>query len=126
MQGGGSAEFSATIYNLVGVWVERRRLQIVKELGGAESSEVPQDQVLQALRKAVDEELKVDYLVTGSWSLKAYQEATRLLGAEHVNAATDARKINDGKFGKIPEEKDWNLSKKAAFVYYCDNETVGR
>lgn len=36
----------------------------------------------------------------------------------------DARKANGGKFGKIPDESNWELSKDAAFVYYCDNETV--
>ncbi|PSS10526.1 hypothetical protein M430DRAFT_175474 [Amorphotheca resinae ATCC 22711] len=124
MQGGGSGQFSATVYNLVGIWVERRRQKIIKELGTAEGADVPQDKVLERLRKAVEEELKIDYLVTGSWSLKASQEAARLLGPEHVNVAADARKVNDGKFGKIPEEKDWKLSKDPAMVYYCDNETV--
>ena len=33
MQGGGSGEFSATVYNFVGFWVEKRRLEIVKALG---------------------------------------------------------------------------------------------
>ncbi|ORY71175.1 phosphoserine aminotransferase-like protein [Pseudomassariella vexata] len=109
MQGGGSGEFSATVYNLVGAWVTR------KQQAGADE---------EALRKLVAEELKVDYLVTGSWSLKAYQEACRLLGSEHVNLATDARTINEGKFGKIPGESTWKLSKNPAMVYYCDNETV--
>jgi phosphoserine aminotransferase len=47
-----------------------------------------------------------------------------LIGPEFVNVATDSRKINDGKFGKIPEESTWKLSKNPAMVYYCDNETV--
>ena len=77
------------------------------------------------MRKEVESELKVDYLVTGSWSLKASQEATRLLGAKYVNVAVDARKANGGKFGKIPDEAEWKLSGKgAALTYLCDNETV--
>ncbi|TGJ79613.1 hypothetical protein E0Z10_g9143 [Xylaria hypoxylon] len=83
-----------------------------------------QDKLVAELSKAIDNELKLDYLVTGGWSLKAYQEAGRLLGTEHVNIAADARTINDGKFGRIPEGGTWKLSKDAAFVYYCDNETV--
>ncbi|KIN02634.1 hypothetical protein OIDMADRAFT_178559 [Oidiodendron maius Zn] len=67
MQGGGSAQFDATVYNLV-------------------------------------------------WSSKASQEAIRLLGPEHVNIAADAKKANDGKFGKIPDESTWKLSKKAAMT----------
>ena len=118
MQGGGSGEFSASVYNFVGFWVEKTRQQLVKELGDDEAK------VLEALKKKVDEELKLDYLVTGSWSLKAMQEAKRLLGDEHVNVASDSRKINDGKFGKIEEESQWKLSKSAAMTYFCDNETV--
>ncbi|PBP22793.1 phosphoserine aminotransferase [Diplocarpon rosae] len=124
MQGGGSGEFSATVYNLVGVWVERRKQKILKGLGIKEGQEIPEDVILKELEKAVQEDLKIDYLVTGSWSLKASQEAARLLGAEYVNVAADARKVNDGRFGKIPEESSWKLSKNPAMVYYCDNETV--
>ncbi|TVY88011.1 Phosphoserine aminotransferase [Lachnellula willkommii] len=124
MQGGGSGEFSATVYNLVGVWVERRKQKILKELGIKTEKDIPEDELVKQLQKTVDEELKIDYVVTGSWSLKASQEATRLVGAEHVNIVADARKVNDGKFGKIPEESSWKLSKNPAMVYYCDNETV--
>ena len=125
MQGGGSGEFSATVYNLVGVWVERRKQKILKELGIEKAGkDIPEEKLVRQLQDAVDEELKIDYLVTGSWSLKASQEAARLVGAEHVNIVADARKVNDGKFGKIPEESTWRLSKNPAMVYYCDNETV--
>jgi len=124
MQGGGSGEFSATVYNMVGVWVERRKQKILKELGIEAGKDIPEDELVKQLQKAVDEELKIDYLVTGSWSLKASQEASRLVGAEHVNVVADGRKVNDGKFGKIPEESTWKVSKNPAMVYYCDNETV--
>ncbi|PTD05009.1 Phosphoserine aminotransferase [Fusarium culmorum] len=120
MQGGGTGEFSATMYNLVGAWVTKKKAQIVANL------KTPEDdpRVEQELRNAVEKELKTDYIVTGGWSQKASEEAKRLLGPEHVNIVADARKINDGKYGKIPEESTWNLSKDAALVYYCDNETV--
>ena len=124
MQGGGSGEFSAIVYNLVAVWVERRKQKIIKDLALGEGMEVPEGVLVAHLRMAIDEELKIDYLVTGSWSLKAAQEAARLIGPEFVNVATDARKINDGKFGRIPEESTWKLSKNPAMIYYCDNETV--
>ncbi|KAI0124321.1 phosphoserine aminotransferase-like protein [Xylariales sp. AK1849] len=118
MQGGGSGEFSATVYNLVGAWVTRKQQEAIKQVGEDDNK------VVEILAKQLSTEFKVDYLVTGSWSLKAYQEACRLLGSEHVNIAADARTINDGKFGKIPEESTWKLSENAAMVYYCDNETV--
>lgn len=54
-----------------------------------------------------------------------------MIGSKYVNIALDARKANNGKFGKIPAEESWSLTptKKeggqgSAFVYFCDNETV--
>src|SRR6266536_321764 len=134
MQAGGSGEFSAVVENLVPVWVERRRkkaeAEITKHNEGKEKSAIDA-MVLQRLQKEVAEELKLDYLVTGSWSLKASQEAARLLGPQYINVALDARKSNDGKFTQIPSEDTWSLTptKKqggtgSALVYFCDNETV--
>jgi phosphoserine aminotransferase len=124
MQGGGTGEFSATAYNLVGAWVAKKQRQI---FGGAKAltdAELNQPAMMQELRSTVDSKLKLDYIVTGGWSQKAAAEAARLLGPEHVNVVADARTINDGKFGKIPDESTWKLSEDAAMVYYCDNETV--
>ncbi|KAF2218949.1 pyridoxal phosphate-dependent transferase [Elsinoe ampelina] len=123
LQGGGSGEFSASVYHMVGIWVERRRKEIVKELGDGASDE----DVFDKLKVAVDNDMKIDYLVTGSWSLKASQEAARLVGSGPVNVAVDARKSRGGKFGVIPPESEWKLSPKpadSAMVYFCDNETV--
>lgn len=129
LQGGGTGEFAATIYNLVGAWVLKERTKLV-------ASGLPDDdaspELIAALKAKVDAELKLDYLVTGSWSLKAYQEAQRILGPEKVNLVADARKEVDSragtasKFAAIPDESAWkaNLSPNAAMVYYCDNETV--
>jgi phosphoserine aminotransferase len=122
MQAGGSGEFSATLYNFVGFWVEKKRQEILKSLTDTGSDD--KEAAVELLQKAVREELNVDYLVTGSWSLKASQEAARLLGQEHVNIVTDAREANGGKFGVIPEESTWKLSRSPAMIYYCDNETV--
>lgn len=134
MQAGATGGFTAIVQNMVGVWIERRRRraeeEILKANPGQDKAEVEQ-LVTERLRKEKNEELKMDYLVTGSWSSKASQEAQRLVGAQHVNVALDARKANDGKFGKIPAEDTWSLTptkkeggKGSAFVYYCDNETV--
>ncbi|KAJ5127558.1 hypothetical protein N7448_008337 [Penicillium atrosanguineum] len=134
MQAGGSGGFSAVVQNLVSVWIERRRRRaeadVQKANPGAEKAQVD-ELIFQRLQKEVNEELKLDYLVTGSWSLKASQEATKLVGSKYVNVALDARKANEGKFGKIPAEETWSLTptkreggKGSAFVYFCDNETV--
>lgn len=122
MQGGGSGQFSATVYNMVGAWLSRKKAAILAANGVAEG-DCEAALLEKELAKAV-EGLKLDYIVTGSWSLKAYQEAQRLLGPEHVNLVCDARTVNDGKFGKVPDRSTWNLSPDAAMVYYCDNETV--
>ncbi len=45
-----------------------------------------------------------------------------MLGPEYVTVAVDARKINEGKFGKIPDESTWQLSSKPTMVYLCENE----
>ncbi|KAB5575755.1 pyridoxal phosphate-dependent transferase [Coniochaeta sp. 2T2.1] len=115
MQAGGTGEFSAVVYNLVGAWAARK----IAQLGKFDKDE----DLYDALREA-KKDLVLDYIVTGSWSLKAYQEAIRLVGEEHVNLVVDARQHNGGKFGVIPDQKDWKLSRDAALVYYCDNETV--
>lgn len=124
MQAGGTGEFSAVVYNLVGAWITRKKQEILARLGAQTEADANHEQLVGALRDAVRNELKLDYLVTGSWSLKASQEAARLLGPEHVNVATDSRTVNNGKFGNIADESTWNLSRNPAFVYYCDNETV--
>ncbi|GAB0133430.1 hypothetical protein EsDP_00001839 [Epichloe bromicola] len=112
MQGGGSGEFSALPCNFVGAWVARKH----GEIGSS-------DGLAPELKSAV-ESLKIDYIITGSWSQKAAAEAERLFGSEHVNIAADSRATNGGKFGTIPDESTWNLSQDAAMVFYCDNETV--
>lgn len=111
MQGGGTTQFSSVVYNLVGYWVERR----LRKHGGD----------LEKVRADL-KDMKCEYLLTGGWSLKASQEAARLLGDEHVSIVIDARKANGGKWGIIPEEKDWSLveKKNSALAYFCDNETV--
>lgn len=122
MQGGGSGQFSATVYNMAGAWYTRTKDAIftrdnVDEKGAKQS-------LVESLVAAQQPKMKFDYIVTGSWSLKAYEEAVRLLGPQYVNLVCDARTINNGKFGKIPDQSTWNLSPYAAMVYYCDNETV--
>lgn len=98
--------------------MEKERQKILQSSPG-----ISGDDVVKQLQQKL-KELRLDYLVTGSWSLKASQEALRLLGPEHVNIAVDAKKANNGKFGTIPEESTWKLSEQPAMVYLCENETV--
>jgi phosphoserine aminotransferase len=138
LQGGGSGEFSAVVYNLVAVWVEKRRRRAAEDIAVALADGKEEGdkgdlaaKVLQRLKDEVEAELKLDYLVTGSWSQKASQEAVRLVGANKVNVALDVKAKNGGKFGIIPPESEWTLTKRkreggpgSALIYYCDNETV--
>ncbi len=57
----------------------------------------------------------VDYLVTGIWSDRAAQFAQRYA---KVNIATTA--LAD----QITPYQQWQLNPKAAYVYYCANETI--
>lgn len=112
MQGGGTTQFSAVIYNLIGYWVQQKL--------NANGNDIA------AVQKAL-ETAKADYLITGSWSKKASEEAKRLLGDSLVNVATDSRKASPvGKFGGIAAEETWKLTpaEDSIFSYYCDNETV--
>ncbi|KAB8144451.1 3-phosphoserine/phosphohydroxythreonine transaminase [Chloroflexia bacterium SDU3-3] len=59
-----------------------------------------------------------DYLVTGTWSEKAYEEAKKVGGA-HV-AATTA----EGGFRRIPSAGEITLSDDSAYVHYTTNETI--
>ncbi|KAF7338396.1 Phosphoserine aminotransferase [Mycena venus] len=72
-----------------------------------------------------DDGRAMDYVVTGSWSRKAAEEARRL-GGGRVNVAVDARPYSkDGKsFDNIPAHDAYSFSPNPALIYYCENETV--
>jgi len=101
-QGGGSAQFSAVVLNMLA----RYRL-----LNGE------------------NKEAVLDYVVTGSWSKKAMEEANRLVaaGGGKVNLVVNAKDYSDNKkksFDNIPPPDAFNFSKDPALIYYCENETV--
>jgi phosphoserine aminotransferase len=60
-----------------------------------------------------------DYILTGSWSEKAYKEAQRH-GPVKVAATS-----KDQNFMTIPDRSAWRLNPDAAYVYICSNETIG-
>lgn len=60
---------------------------------------------------------KADYLVTGSWSKKAAQEAEKYGKVNLVFPKTS-------KYVSIPDQTSWSLDPEASYLYYCDNETV--
>jgi len=60
---------------------------------------------------------KADYIATGEWSKKAIKEAKAFCDV-HIAASSE-----DRNFTYAP--KKWNVSKDAAYVHYCSNETIG-
>lgn len=66
---------------------------------------------------------KPAYVVTGSWSKKASEEAERL-GFE-TQIVVNSKKVG-GKFNDIPDLDQWTIPspEDTPYVYVCDNETV--
>jgi phosphoserine aminotransferase len=62
---------------------------------------------------------RADYVLTGDWSKKSYQEAQKY-GQVRVAATGDA-----GKFTAVPKREEWKLDAGAAYVHICSNETIG-
>lgn len=60
-----------------------------------------------------------DFITTGAWGKKAFEEAGKYMDANQ--AATS----KDSNFSTIPDVSDWNLTEGAKFVHICSNETIG-
>jgi phosphoserine aminotransferase len=59
-----------------------------------------------------------DYIVTGQWAKKAYQEAC-IYGKANVIASSE-----DKTFSYIPDCTDLPVSEDADYVYICENNTI--
>jgi len=76
---------------------------------------------LAGLRKD-DPQATLDYVCTGSWSVKSIKEATKY---GKVNVAADAiASHHTQKFSSIPDPSTWKLSSDAAYLHICSNETI--
>ena len=60
-----------------------------------------------------------DYVNTGEWSKKSIKEAKKYCT---VNVAASAE---DRNFTYVPARETWQLTKDAAYVHICTNETIG-
>ncbi|NBX06143.1 MAG: 3-phosphoserine/phosphohydroxythreonine transaminase, partial [Betaproteobacteria bacterium] len=60
----------------------------------------------------------VDFVVTGSWSQKSWQEAGKY-SVPRLAASTQ-----DSGFRQIPAPASWHLSAEARYVHICSNETI--
>lgn len=61
---------------------------------------------------------KADYIVSGSWSKKAFKEA-KLYGEARCVASSE-----DGNFSYVPDVDALELDAQADYVYICQNETI--
>lgn len=59
-----------------------------------------------------------DYIITGQWAKKAYQEA-KLYGKANAIASSE-----DKTFSYIPDCSDLPISEDADYVYICENNTI--
>ena len=81
--------------------------------GLAENAIVPMNLVGRVAKPAV-----VDFVHTGSWSGKSIKEAAKYA---KVNVAASAAA---GGFTSVPPQDSWQLTKDAAYVHVCTNETI--
>jgi phosphoserine aminotransferase len=62
---------------------------------------------------------RADYVHTGEWSKKAIEAAKKFC---EVNVAASSA---DKNFTYVPRQSAWKLSRDAAYVHVCTNETIG-
>jgi len=68
-----------------------------------------------------------DYLVTGSWSRKAVDEARRvapIAGPVRVAGSTEAQGAPAGGYTRLLRDDEISLDPGAAFLHLCTNETI--
>lgn len=65
------------------------------------------------------ENKKADYIVTGAWSKSAAEEASHYGNINVINVIDNTDGIQ-----RVKPSNEWTISKDAAYVHYCPNETV--
>jgi phosphoserine aminotransferase len=101
-QGGGTTQFASVVLNLLSSHYQKNP--------STSSSNPP----------------KMDYIVTGTWSHKASQEAARLAHPSQAAQVNIVASTKPTGFTSLPARSSYNFSPKgeAAFAYYCENETI--
>ncbi|MDR2626209.1 MAG: 3-phosphoserine/phosphohydroxythreonine transaminase, partial [Zoogloeaceae bacterium] len=70
---------------------------------------------------------RADYVATGAWSKKAWQEAARIekvVGKVRLAATTEAEGQPAGGFCRFPRAEEMRLDPEAAYLHVCTNETI--
>lgn len=89
------------------------RILFLQGGGLGENAIVPMNLVGRKAKPAT-----VDFIHTGSWSGKSLKEAGKYCKV-NVAASSEAQ-----KFTVIPPRENWKLTKDAAYVHICTNETI--
>lgn len=61
---------------------------------------------------------KANYITTGAWSEQAIKEAKKVCEPNEVWPDSQS------KFNTLPDPANWNIAEDAAYLHYCDNETI--
>ncbi len=67
----------------------------------------------------VHQHQKAAYLISGTWSLQAFEEASRLKSSYCL-----ATSQQQGQFLSVPDDESWVIQRDTAYVYYTPNETI--
>ena len=59
-----------------------------------------------------------DYVLSGSWSKKAINEASKIIDINIVASSESSNFIN------VPDEESWSCSDNASYLHYVANETI--
>nr|WP_267869701.1 3-phosphoserine/phosphohydroxythreonine transaminase [Massilia agrisoli] len=89
------------------------RILFLQGGGLAQNAVIPMNMVGRSAQPAT-----IDFVHTGSWSGKSIKEAARYA---NVNVAASAEA---GKFTAVPPQESWKLSRDAAYLHVCTNETI--
>jgi phosphoserine aminotransferase len=118
-EGGVLGVANTNLLKLTGYDASKWRVMWMTGGGTGQFAAVPLNFDFTGERKAV-------YLVTGTWSEKAAEEAKKIVGAERIVVIDLRVKELSGVLG-LKEPQEWitsDLFVNVNYVYYCDNETV--
>lgn len=73
---------------------------------------------MNLLGRSREQPATIDFVHTGSWSGKSIKEARRYANV-NVAASSEA-----GHFSVVPPQQYWKLTREAAYLHICTNETI--
>ncbi|WP_432784771.1 Phosphoserine aminotransferase [Oligella sp. MSHR50489EDL] len=114
-------EAEADLRKLLGVGDE---WAVLFSQGGATA----QNAILPMNLIALKEAKTADYVLSGSWSNKAFKEAKGYGEMRVAATSAEAREIDGVQYKPwhwAPDFSEWQVNPKASYLHYCSNETIG-